>query len=270
MAQNPGQQDPYSAYRFMTVVIVERVATVTLNHPPANVLSAALLGELEQLLARLERDAAVRVVILTGKGRFFCTGADIRELALVNTAREGLELSLRGQALFNRVEQFEKPVIAAINGTCLGGGLELAMACHLRIAATGTDFGLPEVQLGLIPGYGGTQRLPRIIGVSKAAELILTGATITAEEALSYKLVTRVVPALDLIKEARAVARTIASKSRPAIQSALQAFRAALDRPMSEGLTREAELFGELCESPDKKEGVSAFLEKRPPRFTDL
>jgi enoyl-CoA hydratase/carnithine racemase len=254
----------------LTVATLERVALVTLNNPPANVLSTALLSELEQVVSRLETDPAVRVIVVTGKGRFFCTGADIRELAQINTGREGVALATRGQALFTRVEQADKPFIAAINGACLGGGLELAMACHLRVAAAGVTFGLPEVQLGLLPGYGGTQRLPRLIGLSRAADLILTGATITAEEARDCGLVTRIVPAIDLIKEARAVGLTIATKSRPAVQAALRALRCALDRPMAEGLACEADLFGALCESPGKKEGTSAFLEKRAPKFADL
>lgn len=270
MTQSQAPHDPYSSYRLLAVTVVERVATVTLKNPPANVLSAGLLTELEELAARLQTDPAVRVSILTGLGRFFCTGADIAELSRVTTARDGVALARRGQALFTRVEESDKPFIAAINGGCLGGGLELSMACHLRLAAAGVSLGLPEVQLGLIPGYGGTQRLPRLIGPSKAFELILTGGTMTAEEACDCGLVTRVVPALDLLKEARAVARAIAARSRPAVQAALRALRAAQDQPMAEGLAREAELFGALCESPDKKEGTTAFLEKRPPKFTDV
>lgn len=269
MSPIPEQQEPYRQYRYMTIAVADRIATVTLNNPPANVLSAAVIGEMDELCARLETDTGVRVVILTGAGRFFCTGADINELALLTTAQAGSDFSARGQALFNRIERCDKPVIAAINGACLGGGLELAMACHIRVAAAGVGLGLPEVQLGLLPGFGGTQRLPRIVGPSKAAELILTGATITAEEALAIKLVNRVVPPADLLREASVVAGTIISKGPLAIQSALRAIRTGLDSTMAEGLAREAELFGELCESPDKKEGTTAFLEKRPPKFTD-
>src|SRR5436853_128655 len=201
-------------------------------------------------------------------GKFFCPGADIKELAELNSVHQGTELSGRGQALLNRIERFDKPVIAAINGACLGGGLELAMACHMRVAAAGILLGLPEIKLGLIPGFGGTQRLPRIIGPSKAAELILTGETITSEEALTLGLVNRVVPPEEVLLTAQKLAGMITAKGRLATQAALRAIRTGLDSPLAEGLAREAELFGELCETPDKKEGTTAFLEKRPPRFS--
>jgi enoyl-CoA hydratase/carnithine racemase len=170
--------------------------------------------------------------------------------------------------LLNRIERYDKPVIAAINGACLGGGLEMAMACHMRVAAAVARFGLPEIKLGLIPGFGGTQRLPRIIGPSKAAELILTGETIMAEEALRLGLVNLVVPAAEVLPQARHVAALITAKGRLAIQAALRAIRTSLDSPFAEGLAREGELFGMLCETPDKKEGTTAFLEKRSPKFS--
>lgn len=257
------------AYQFVTVSTADRIATVTLNHPPSNVLSTTVLGELDHLIAGLEADQAVRVVILTASGRFFCPGADIKELALLGAAHQGSELSGKGQALLNRIERFDKPVIAALNGACLGGGLELAMACHMRVAAAGIPMGLPEIKLGLIPGFGGTQRLPRIIGPSKAAELILTGETITSEEALALGLVNRLVPAPQVLPQALSLAALVTSKGRLATQAALRAIRTGLDSPMAEGLSREAELFGELCETSDKKEGMAAFLEKRPPKFSD-
>lgn len=255
--------------RFLSVAITDRIATVTLNNPPSNLLNASVLKELDQAFDKLEATDTVRVVVLTASGRFFCPGADIKELAQLNTAYQGSELSGLGQALLNRIERFDKPVIAAINGTCVGGGLELAMACHIRVAAAGIQLGLPEIKLGLIPGFGGTQRLPRIIGPSKAAELILTGEVITSEEALALGLVNRVVPLADLLKQAQVLAGMITAKGRLAIQSALRAIRTSLDSPLAEGLARESELFGELCESADEKEGITAFLEKRPPKFTD-
>jgi len=254
--------------QFVIVAIAERIATVTLNNPPSNLLSTVALKELDQVFSELEADDAARVIILTAQGRFFCPGADIKELAQLLTPHQGAELSARGQALLNRIERFDKPVIAALNGTCLGGGLEMAMACHMRVAAAGITLGLPEIKIGLIPGFGGTQRLPRIIGPSKAAEMILTGETLTSEEALTLGLVNRVVPAGDLLPQARVLAGMITSKSRQAIQSALRAIRTGLDSPLAEGLARETELFGELCETPDKKEGTTAFLEKRPPKFS--
>ena len=256
-------------YQFVTVAIAERISTVTLNNPPANLLNQTVLNELDHIFGELEADPAVRVVILTASGRSFCAGADIKELAAISTAHQGAELSASGQALLNRIERFDKPVVAAINGTCLGGGLELAMACHMRVAAAEIPLGLPEIKLGIIPGFGGTQRLPRIIGPSKAAELILTGEIITSEQALALGLVNRVVPAQEVLQDAKAMATMVTAKGRLATQAALRAIRTSLDSPMAEGLAREAELFGELCETADKKEGTTAFLEKRPPKFTD-
>lgn len=253
----------------VTVIVADRIGRITLNNPPANVLTRSILDQLDRLLGELEADTRLAALVLTGEGRFFCAGADIKELAQVNSTHTGSDLAGRGQALLNRIERFDKPIIAAINGPCLGGGLELAMACHMRIAAAGVTLGLPEITLGLIPGFGGTQRLPRIVGPSRAAEMILTGETITAEQALDLGLVNRVVPATEIVKEATAVAAKVASKGRHAVQAALRAIRTGLDSPMAEGLAREAELFGALCETADKKEGVQAFLEKRPPKFGD-
>lgn len=255
--------------QLVLVTVADRMATVTLNHPPANVFNVGMLQELDRHFSRLETDEEVRVIVLTANGRFFSPGADIKELARVETVHQGSDLSARGQALLNRIERCDKPVIAAINGPCLGGGLELALACHMRVAAAGIALGLPEIKLGIIPGFGGTQRLPRIIGPSKAAELILTGDTISSEEALVLGLVNRVVPAQELLKQAQGLANQVTTKSRLAIQAALRAIRTALDCPFAEGLARESELFGELCETADKREGTSAFLEKRQPKFSD-
>lgn len=251
------------------LTVSHRIARVTMHYPPANVLNHSVLKELEQVFGELEVDTYIRVVILTGSGKFFSAGADINELAHLNSSYEGSEFSARGHSLLNRIERFDKPVIAAINGTCVGGGLELAMACHTRIAAAGISLGLPEIKLGLIPGFGGTQRLPRIVGPSHATELILTGNSLTAEDALKMGLVNRVIPATDLVSEATALAGMIVARSRLATQAALRAIRAGLDSPLAEGLARESELFGELCETPDTKEGLQAFLGKRSPRFLD-
>ncbi|OLB04005.1 MAG: enoyl-CoA hydratase [Nitrospirae bacterium] len=255
-------------YRFVNVSAGERIATVTLNNPPSNLLTTSVLTELDQIFGELEASDDIRVVVLTATGRFFCPGADMKELTLLATAYQGSELSGRGQALLNRIERSDKPVIAAINGTCLGGGLELAMACHMRVAASGIALGLPEIKLGLIPGFGGTQRLQRIIGPSQAAELILTGESITSEEALALGLLNRLAPADQVLPQAMALARMVTTKGRLATQAALRAIRTGLDSPFAEGMAREAELFGELCETADKKEGITAFMEKRPPRFT--
>lgn len=255
-------------YRFVNVSAAERIATVTLNNPPSNLLTTSVLTELDQIFGELEASDDIRVAVLTATGRFFCPGADLKELGLLVTVYQGSELSGRGQALLNRIERSDKPVIAAINGTCLGGGLELAMACHMRVAARGIALGLPEIKLGLIPGFGGTQRLQRIIGPSQAAELILTGESITSEEALALGLLNRLAPADQVLPQAMALARMVTTKGRLATQAALRAIRTGLDSPFAEGMAREAELFGELCETADKKEGITAFMEKRPPKFT--
>jgi enoyl-CoA hydratase len=252
------------------LTISHHVARITLNNPPANALSRSVINELEQVLNQVEDDEYVRAVIVTGSGRFFCAGADIHELTHLNTCHAGTEFALRGQVLFNRIERCDKPVLAAINGTCVGGGLELALACHIRIAAAGVSLGLPEIKLGLIPGFGGTQRLPRVVGASKAAEMILTGESVSAEEALRIGLVSRVVPSHELMGQAEAVAALITARGTAAVEAALHAIRGGLDIPLSEGLAREAELFGRLCVTSGKQEAVRAFLEKRQPKVVDV
>src|SRR3989475_10545484 len=193
----PGRQsrEPNMPYRFVNVSAGERIATVTLNNPPSNLLTPSVLTELDQIFGELEASDDIRVVVLTATGRFFCPGADMKELTLLATAYQGSELSGRGQALLNRIERSDKPVIAAINGTCLGGGLEFAMACHMRVAASGIALGLPEIKLGLIPGFGGAPQLQRIIGPSQAAALVLPGGSVTSEEARGLGVLHRPRPA---------------------------------------------------------------------------
>lgn len=244
-----------------------RVAVVTLDHPPANTLDSVAIAELGDVLEDLETDAATKGVVLTGAGRFFAAGADIKEF-VGKVPEEGEAMARAGQRLMDRIEAFPKPVIAAINGAALGGGLELAMACHIRIAADMAKLGLPEINLGLIPGFGGTQRLPRLIGRGKATELILTGEMIPAEEALRLGLVNRVVPLERLMAEALALAERIAAKSAVTTALALEALQG-VEAPLTEGLDREARLFGRAFATEDSREGVQAFLEKRPPRFRD-
>ena len=253
----------------ITSFVEESVATLTLNHPPVNALTPDVLTELEAALEALAVDDAVKVVTITGAGRFFVAGADIRVLAQIPSSREGTETALKGQAILNKIEAFDKPVIAAINGACLGGGLELALCCHIRLAAEGARFGLPEINLGIMPGFGGTQRLPRLIGRSKATELILTGDVISAQEAKTMGLVSQVAPADDLLRHTQGLARRIAAKGQIAVRAALQAIHQGDAVGLHEGLALEARLFGRLCETEDKKEGLSAFLEKRQPRFKD-
>ncbi|MGH7473541.1 MAG: enoyl-CoA hydratase-related protein, partial [Candidatus Methylomirabilales bacterium] len=207
-----------SAYTLLSRADTEGVATLTLNRPPANTLTPELLVELEGAFEALARDETVKAVVVTGAGRFFVAGAEIRVLAGIASSKDGTEMALRGQAILNKIEAFEKPVIAAINGACLGGGLELALCCHIRIAAESARLGLPEITLGIMPGFGGTQRLPRILGRSKATELILTGDVISAQEAKALGLVSQVVPDADLLRQVQGLARRIASKGQVAVR----------------------------------------------------
>jgi enoyl-CoA hydratase len=252
-------------------LIVERdgaVATVTLNRPKVlNALNHQLIAELRQAIDELDADGDVRVIILTGSGdRAFVAGADINELA-TQTPAGGRELSRRGQSLFARIEQLGKPVIAAIGGFALGGGCELAMACTFRVAADTAKLGQPEVNLGLIPGYGGSQRLPRLVGKDRAMELILTGRQVGAEEAHRIGLVTRVVPAAALAQEAKLFAQELASKAPLALRYAKTAIERGLDMPFEAGCDLEATLFGLVASTDDMAEGTKAFLEKRKPEF---
>ena len=254
---------------YLSCTVDNGVATLVLNHPPVNALTLSILTQLEAALDGLAKDDRVKVIILTGAGRIFIAGADIKVIAAIASSDEGKEMALRGQAALNKIESCEKPVIAAINGTCLGGGLELALCCHIRLAAEDARLGQPEINLGIIPGFGGTQRLTRLLGSSKALELILTGDVISASEAKAVGLVSQVIPADDLQRQTQGLARRIASKGQLAVRAAIQAVRGSLELRLHEGLVREAELFGDLCDSEDKREGVGAFLEKRQPQFRD-
>jgi enoyl-CoA hydratase len=236
------------------------VVTVTLDRPDVlHALNATMFDELEAVFAELATDAGVRVVLLTGAGeRAFAAGADIRGLTETD-AVSGKRVSERGQQIMNQIARCGKPVIACVNGVALGGGCELAMACTLRLASDKAKLGLPEAKLGLIPGYGGTQRLPRLVGRGAALQMMLTGAVIGAEEALRLGLVQEVVPAAELMARAHALAETITAMAPLAVAALLEATAAHLD----EGLRAEAELFGRLCGTDDKSEGLTAFLEKR-------
>jgi len=245
------------------------VVTVTIHHPPANTLTPELLAELSQVVEGIAKDDAIKAVVLTGTGRFFVAGADIKLLASIASAEEGESIARQGQALLTRIESLEKPVIAAINGVCLGGGLELALCCHIRLAAEGSRLGQPEINLGIMPGFGGTQRLPRLIGQSNALELMLTGDPISPAEAQSLGLVSQVIPPEDLLRQAQGLARKMASKSLPALRASLRAIRGGSEIGLRGGLALEARLFGGLCETEDKREGLAAFVEKRQPQFTD-
>jgi enoyl-CoA hydratase len=255
-------------YSNLSVLVENRVAVLAINHPPANALNQTVLTELRNALDQLENDPDVKVVVLTGEGRFFIAGADIKEFTQLN--ENGAEaLAKAGQGLFDRVETFSKPVIAAINGACLGGGLELAMACHIRLAAAEAKLGLPELNLGIIPGYGGTQRLPRLVGRGKATQMILTSEMISGEEAFRIGLVEAVYPLEQLLDEAKKLAAAIAQKSAVAIRLALEAIHTGAVQGFPQGLLHEARLFGEAFRTEDAREGVAAFIEKRKPEFKD-
>lgn len=245
-----------------------RVAIVTVNRPKVlNALNRQTIDELRHTILDLKQDDEVRVVVITGAGeKSFVAGADINELA-VQTPVSAPEHALTGQHVFDLVENMGKPVIAAINGWALGGGCELALACTIRIAADTAKLGQPEVTLGLMPGYGGTQRLPRLVGPTKALEMLLTGAPITAAEALRIGLINRVVPAADLMTEVRTLAAELATNAPIAMRYILKAVHDGLEMPLAKACIHEATLFGLVASTEDMREGTKAFLEKRKPEF---
>jgi enoyl-CoA hydratase len=245
------------------------VAVLSINRPRVlNALNTQTISELREAVLELKGDAAVRAVILTGAGeRSFVAGADITELANVPGAQLK-EYAERGQDVFDLIEHMGKPVLAAINGYALGGGCELAMACTLRVAADTAKLGQPEIDLGTIPGFGGTQRLTRLVGKGSALELLLTGRQITADEALRIGLVNRVVPAVDLMGESREMAQALAAKAPVAVRYILESVHRGFDAPFDQAQAMEAALFGVIASTDDMREGTAAFLEKRKARFT--
>lgn len=247
------------------------IARVTINRPDKlNALNATVIAELGDAVTRIETDVAIRGVILTGAGsKAFVAGADIGELT-AQGAIDGKERSVAGQFVFRRLERCGKPVIAAVNGFALGGGCELAMACHIRLAAEHAKFGQPEVKLGIGPGYGGTVRLPRLVGRGRALELLLTGAMIDATEAYRIGLVNRVVPADRLLSETETVLRAILENGPLAIRACLEAVDAGSEMNVDQALLLEANLFGLLSATSDMREGTNAFLEKREPAFKGI
>jgi enoyl-CoA hydratase len=252
----------------LMVEIEDHIAVLTINRPEKlNALNAAAKKELVEVFEAWKTDPSVDVVILTGAGeKAFVAGTDIGELTAL-TSETGKEFSSRGQAAFNAVENLGKPVIAAVNGYALGGGCELALACHIRIAAENARFGQPEVNLGIIPGYGGTQRLARLIGTGRAMEMILAGEPIDALEAYRIGLVNKVVPQTELLATCRTLAEKVRSKGQVAIRLALKAVNMTRETMLADGQDLEASLFGVCCGSEDFREGTKAFLEKRKPEF---
>ncbi|MDW7740547.1 MAG: enoyl-CoA hydratase-related protein [Bacillota bacterium] len=245
----------------------DRLAVVTINRPPVNALNQSVLNELEAVFDDLAKDENVGAVIITGAGeKAFVAGADITEFPSLNSAN-GEKLSRRGQAVFQKIADFPAPVIAAVNGFALGGGMELALACDIRVVAENAKVGLPEVTLGIFPGYAGTQRLPRTISPGKAKELIFTGAMIDGAEAYRIGLADHLTPEGESLNKARELAAKILKVGPIAVRLAKQAVNEGLDKTLGEGQELEAALFARLCDTEDQKEGARAFLEKRPPEF---
>lgn len=254
----------------LSLEVNDNVATLTINSPPANALSTSILKQLDEKLDEIEELNDVKVVILKGEGRFFSAGADIKEFTTLQGASDYTSLSRKGQIIFDRMESFHVPIIAAIHGAALGGGLELAMACHIRIVSDKAKLGLPELTLGIVPGFAGTQRLPQLVGTAKAYELLLTSDAVSGEEAARIGLANQSVKEEALFTTAEQMAKKIASKSKPTITKVMELVPYAKVGKFVEGTEKEAEAFGEVFKNEDAKEGISAFIEKRTPNFKDL
>lgn len=257
-------------YKNILLDVNEHIAVVTLNRPDKlNALNHETLTELNSIFEKLKSDENIFVVIITGSGeKAFVAGADISEINRLNIL-EAKKFAEFGQSIFSKIEKFEKPVIAAVNGFALGGGCELALACHIRLASENAKFGQPEVNLGIIPGYGGTQRLTRLVNSGRAAEMILTADMIDAGEAFRIGLVNKVYPLSELQSKAFEMATRISSKGQQAIRLALKSIKAVDEVSLQEGQNMEATLFALSCGTEDFKEGTQAFLDKRKPTFTN-
>jgi enoyl-CoA hydratase len=256
------------SYENLLLEIKDGVAVVTVNRPDKlNALNDRTMAELDAVFTALAADDAVRGVILTGAGeKAFVAGADIGELATQSPV-QGKERSIHGQKILDRIEGFPKPVVAAVNGFALGGGCEVAMACHVRVASENARLGTPEVKLGIMCGYAGTQRLPRLVGKGRALEILLTGEMVDAAEAHRIGLVNKVVPKDKLLAEAEALLRKMLANGPISLRFTIQAVNAGLEMPLDEAQAHEAALFGLICTTDDMKEGTKAFLEKRPAKF---
>ncbi len=244
-----------------------QVAYVAINRPPANALASELLQDLSSMLDTIEEQDDIRTVVLHGEGRFFSAGADIKEFTTVESEEAFAQLSAKGQKLFERIETFKKPVIAAIHGAALGGGLELALSCHLRYVTETAKLGLPELQLGLIPGYAGTQRLTRFAGAAKAAEMMFTSEPISGLDAVAWGVANKAFKEEEFMDSVKKLAEKIAKKSPIALDKTIQLINYGKHERYYEGVKKEAEYFGEIFGTEDAKEGISAFIEKRSPIF---
>jgi len=245
----------------------DRIATITIQRPPANALSSGLLRELSSVLDEIETNEEVRAIIVHGEGRFFSAGADIKEFTSIQTGEDFSKLAKYGQDLFDRMERFPKPIIAAIHGAALGGGLEIAMACHFRLVSETAKLGLPELQLGLVPGFAGSQRLPKFVGTARAAEMLFTSDPITGLEAVQFGLANHAYPEEQVLENAYKIAKKIAKKSPMALKAAIELLNFSKTEEFYNGVNKEAELFGQVFLSEDGQEGIRAFMEKREPEF---
>ncbi|MFD1362196.1 enoyl-CoA hydratase [Lentibacillus salinarum] len=247
----------------------KHVAVLTIQSPPTNALSSHLLNDLNELLDQIETDSSVKAVVLTGEGKFFSAGADIKELTSLQDTSAYQSLSEKGQRIFDRIEHFPIPVIAAIHGAALGGGLELAMACHIRVVTEDAKLGLPEVTLGIIPGFAGTQRLPQYVGTAKAYEMILSGEPISGEQAKVFGLANHSVQSGNAYDKAFELAEIIASRGKLSINAIMDLIPYAKSEQFAKGVQEEAKAFAGIFGSADAKEGLKAFIEKRKPNFQD-
>lgn len=239
-----------------------------IDNPPMNNLTPAVVREMSLALKSFDRDPVARALIITGAGeRAFIGGVAINEIEKIQSSRHGVELAKMGQDLCNEIENLEKPVIAAVNGLCIGGGTELLLACHMRVASEKAKFGQPEIAMGFIPGFGGTQRLPRLVGMSQARRLILLGETLDAPEAYRIGLIDMMTAKEKILPLAMNLARKLAERGALSIRYALRAMREGAEMDLEEGLRLEMRLFGEICETEDMKEGLLAFMEHRQPNF---
>lgn len=248
--------------------VEEQIAVLEMNNPPVNALSSIVLAELSKVIDHLEESKDIRVAIITGVGpKFFVAGADIKQFPSLDEV-SGKELITYGRKIFDRIADLNIPVICAVNGLALGGGCELALACDIRIASPNAKFGFPEVGLGIFPGYGGTQRLPRLVGIGKAKEIIFSGEPIKAEEAYRIGLVEKLAPEGESLQVAKDLAGKIISKAPIAVSMAKKVMNQGIEMALQEGLELESNYFGKLCKTEDKNEGANAFLEKRAPKFS--
>lgn len=256
-----------AARRFIKFEVEDRVGVLTIDNPPVNALSQATLGELDSLLHEIERGDDVRALVVTGAGEMFVAGADIRELGGMTSLEQAAHALGAGQGVLDHLDTLPIPVIAAVNGPALGGGCELVQACDLRIAGDRARFGQPEINLGLIPGFGGTQRLTRLVGTARALEIMLSGTPISAQDALRYGLVNKVVPDGTAVREACALGRLLAAKPTGSVRAILTLAHDGYGQSLPDALAMEREQFSRLVGTPDMREGIRAFLEKREPKF---